>query len=103
MWEDDPHPRRMVGGSCRQAPLLARPPRDHARWEEVVEVSHSAGVQGAPDIGDLVVVLLSSSLAALRDRLAEDGFESAALLVADLVDIADDYITNCIPGEERPS
>jgi hypothetical protein len=52
---------------------------------------------GAPDMGDLVVVLLASTLAALRDRLAEDGFDRAAFLVADLVDIADDYVTSCIP------
>ncbi|HEX2295375.1 MAG TPA: hypothetical protein VHN37_08715 [Actinomycetota bacterium] len=46
-----------------------------------------------PDLGDLVVVLLAGTLAGLRDRLAEDGFEPAADLVADLVDIADDYLT----------
>lgn len=45
-----------------------------------------------PDIGDLVVVLLASTLAGLRDTLYEDGFCDAAELVADLVDIADDYI-----------
>jgi hypothetical protein len=52
-------------------------------------------------MGDLIVVLLASSLAALRDRLAQDGFEDSALLVADLVDIADDYITNCVSRPER--
>jgi len=46
-----------------------------------------------PDLGDLVVVLLAGTLAGLRDRLAEDGFEPAAELVADLVEIADDYLT----------
>ena len=46
------------------------------------------------DLGDLVVVLLASTLAALRDRLAEDGFEPAADLVADLVEVADDYLTH---------
>ena len=46
-----------------------------------------------PDLGDLVVVLLAGTLAGLRDRLAQDGFEPAAELVADLVDIADDYLT----------
>jgi hypothetical protein len=60
-------------------------------------VTHASDDPGAPDMGDLIVVLLASSLAALRDRLAEDGFNPAALLVADLVDIADEYITNCIP------
>ncbi len=46
-----------------------------------------------PDLGDLVVVLLASTLAGLRDRLADDGFTDAADVVGDLVDIADDYIT----------
>jgi hypothetical protein len=53
-----------------------------------------------PDMGDLIVVLLASTLAALRDRLAQDGFEDSALLVADLVDIADAYITSCIEVPE---
>jgi hypothetical protein len=49
---------------------------------------------GAPyDLGDLVVVLLASTLAGLRDRLFRDGFDRAAGLVCDLVEIADDYIT----------
>ncbi len=38
-------------------------------------------------------MLLASTLAGLRDRLADDGFEPAADLVADLVEIADDYLT----------
>lgn len=46
-----------------------------------------------PDLGDLVVVLLASTMAGLRDRLLADGFEPAAELVADLVEIADDYLT----------
>lgn len=46
-----------------------------------------------PDLGDLVVVLLASTLAGLRDRLAADGFDPAAELVADLVEVADDYLT----------
>ena len=49
------------------------------------------------DLGDLVIVLLASTLAGLRDRLAEDGFEPAADLVADLVEVADDYLTH-VPG-----
>ena len=47
-----------------------------------------------PDLGDLVVILLAGTLAGLRDRLAEDGFDPAAELVADLVEIADDYLTS---------
>ena len=46
-----------------------------------------------PDLGDLVVVLLASTLAGLRDRLAADGFDPAAELVADLVEVTDDYLT----------
>ena len=47
-----------------------------------------------PNMGDLVVVLLASTLAGLRDRLVSDGFNDAAELVADLVEITDDYLTN---------
>lgn len=48
----------------------------------------------APDLGDLVIVLLASTLAGLRDRLAQDGYEPAADLVADLVEVTDDYLTH---------
>ncbi|MDP9225622.1 MAG: hypothetical protein M3P18_17620 [Actinomycetota bacterium] len=51
-------------------------------------------VERAPDLGDLVIVLLASTLAGLRDRLADDGFEGAADVVADLVELTDDYITH---------
>jgi hypothetical protein len=50
--------------------------------------------QTAPDLGDLVIVLLASTLAGLRDRLADDGFENAADVVGDLVELTDDYITH---------
>ena len=50
-------------------------------------------VDDAPDLGDLIVMLLAGTLAGLRDRLEVDGFEPAAELVADLVEIADDYLT----------
>lgn len=53
-----------------------------------------AGRPAAPDLGDLVIVLLASTLAGLRDRLAHDGFDPAAELVGDLVDITDDYLTS---------
>ena len=46
-----------------------------------------------PDLGDLLVCLLAGTLAGLRDRLAEDGFDPAAELVDDLVETIDDYIT----------
>ncbi len=50
-------------------------------------------MERAPDLGDIVILLLASTLAGLRDRLVEDGFTGASELVADLVDIADDYLT----------
>ncbi len=51
-------------------------------------------MNGSANLGDLVIVLLASTLAALRDRLEQDGFEPAADLVADLVEITDDYLTH---------
>ena len=48
----------------------------------------------APDAGDLIVAVLAGTLAALRDHLAVEGFEDAAELVADLADVADDYIVS---------
>jgi hypothetical protein len=50
-------------------------------------------VDDAPDLGDLIVMLLAGTLAGLRDRLEDDGFSPAAELVADLVEITDDYLT----------
>ena len=51
------------------------------------------GRDNAPDLGDLIMVLLAGTLAGLRDRLTEDGFDGAAELVADLVDVTDDYLS----------
>jgi hypothetical protein len=45
-----------------------------------------------PDLSDLVLVLLSSTLTGLRDRLLEDGFEDAADCVADLATRCDNYL-----------
>ena len=39
------------------------------------------------DLGDLVIVLLASTLSGLRDRLADDGFERASELVAELLSL----------------
>jgi len=44
------------------------------------------------DLGDLVVVLLASTLAGLRDRLADDGFGEASELVASLTERCDSYL-----------
>jgi hypothetical protein len=48
---------------------------------------------GYPDLGVIVLLLLASTLSGLADRLAEDGFGAASDLVADLVDVTDDYLT----------
>jgi hypothetical protein len=45
-----------------------------------------------PDLGDMVVMLLASTLAGLRDRLADDGFPAASDLVSDLVEVTDGYL-----------
>lgn len=45
-----------------------------------------------PDLGDLVIVLLASTLAGLRDRLAADGFETASELVSDLTNCCDEFL-----------
>jgi hypothetical protein len=50
-----------------------------------------------PDLGEIVVILLVSTLAGLRDRLDRDGFDSAAALVHDLVEVADDYVMRFRP------
>ena len=44
------------------------------------------------DLGDLVVVLLAGTLAGLRARLSEDGFDDAADLVGTLATRCDDYL-----------
>ncbi len=46
----------------------------------------------APDLGDIVVVLLGGTLAHLRDSLSADGFHPAAEVVGDLVEIVDDFL-----------
>lgn len=75
-----------------QAPLLETASRDHARRERLEE-DHLVIAAPKPDLGDVVVALLASTLAGLRDRLISDGFSDAASVVADLVEIVDDYLT----------
>ena len=48
--------------------------------------------QATPDLGNFVIVLLAGTLAALRDRLMEEGFAKAADHVARLVDLCDGYV-----------
>ena len=45
-----------------------------------------------PDLGDLVIVLLASTLAGLRDRLQDDGFSEASDLVAELTESCDSWL-----------
>lgn len=45
-----------------------------------------------PDLGDLVMVLLASTLAGLMGRLLDDGFQDAADCVADLMICLDNYL-----------
>lgn len=46
----------------------------------------------SPDLGDLVVVLLASTLSGLRDPLEGDGFREASAFVADLTARCDTYL-----------
>ncbi|MFP5352645.1 MAG: hypothetical protein ACLGIB_08795 [Actinomycetota bacterium] len=46
------------------------------------------------DTGHFLMIMLSGYLAGLRDRLALDGYYPAAELVADLVDITDDFLAH---------
>ncbi len=46
----------------------------------------------APDLGDLVIFLLASTLAGLRDRLAADGFDKASELAGQLTECCDSYL-----------
>lgn len=44
------------------------------------------------ELGDLILVLLAGTLQGLSDRLHSDGYDGAAELVADLVEVVDDYL-----------
>lgn len=57
-------------------------------------------VDEAPDLGDLIVVLLAGTLSGLRDRLYGDGFMPAAELVSDLVEMTDHYLTAGVEDDE---
>lgn len=46
----------------------------------------------AAELGDLIVVLLSAALQGLCERLLLDGYEAPAELVADLVEVTDEYL-----------
>lgn len=53
-------------------------------------VAAGRGGLGRPDLGDLVIVLLASTLAGLRDRLVDDRLRPGP---GSLVEPSDDYIT----------
>lgn len=61
---------------------------EHDSWHDAQDVD-----RGGPDLGDLVVILLGATLAAMADQLASDGFDQAAELVGDLLAAVDDYTT----------
>ena len=44
------------------------------------------------ELGELVLVLLAGTLQGLSVRLQSDGYEGAAELVSDLVEVVDDYL-----------
>ena len=48
-------------------------------------------------MGDLVIVLLACTLASLRDHLGAEGYDQPAQVVADLVEITNDYLDR-LPG-----
>lgn len=52
------------------------------------------GSESESDLSSFMLILLAGHLAGLRDRLALDGYYQAADLVADLVDITDDYLVH---------
>ena len=49
--------------------------------------------EASPDLGDLVIVLLAGTLAGLRDRLQDDGFEKAFEFVSELTEKCDSYLS----------
>jgi len=50
-------------------------------------------------LGDLIIVLLACTLAGLHDRLCADGYDQPARVVADLVEITNDYLDR-LPSSE---
>lgn len=89
----------MEHGAGRTPSLLAAASRRHAARgarQPVKATVDSRLRDRPPDLGDLVITLLASTLAGLRDRLSSDGFEDAATLVADLVEATDDYLAGAI-------
>ncbi|MDQ3987054.1 MAG: hypothetical protein M3280_11245 [Actinomycetota bacterium] len=80
----------------RPTALLGEASRGDAHWEKALSLGPDERETSlAPDeqaTGDLVVLFLASALAGLCDQLARDKLFDAADLVAELVEIAEDYI-----------
>jgi hypothetical protein len=76
----------MDQGARRSTPLLGKASGSDAAHQRIVTVEHAA------DLGDIIVMLLASTLAGLSDRLASDGFEGPADLVGELVEVIDGYL-----------
>lgn len=91
--EADQGPRGVERRPGSASALLVEAPRGHDGGSIPVNEAREC----APDLGDIVVLLLAGTLAGLRDRLTSDGFVRAAELVGDLVEITDHYLTEVHP------
>jgi hypothetical protein len=90
----DPHPQRVEHRSRSSPPLLEQTPRGDASKRAVLvagERPNEREVHG-DHMGELIMVLLACTLANLRDRLNADGYDQPARVVADLVEITNDYL-----------
>ncbi|MFN2526688.1 MAG: hypothetical protein ABR505_10595 [Actinomycetota bacterium] len=91
MQTQDPDPGGLVLRSGGAQALLGEASRGDAPGQGWVEA-----MKAVPDLGDIVIVLLVGTLAGLRDRLVSDGFDRAADVITDLVELADDYVTQVV-------
>jgi hypothetical protein len=89
LWDAHTRPEGLGPGVGGAQALLGEAPRPHAAGK-----GRPVTPERQPDLGDLVLVLLASTLAGLRDRLIEDGYEASGEIVADLVELLDDYISS---------
>jgi hypothetical protein len=97
--EGHTHPPGLERAAGDPAPLLASPPGGHDGRTGASPVSGPVPREKSePDLGDLMIVLLSGTLDGLRDRLAAEGFTEAAALVGDLAEAADHYASRKLSG-----
>ncbi|MGH2698114.1 MAG: hypothetical protein ACRDJL_02800 [Actinomycetota bacterium] len=87
--EADSHPQGMEHRRRRPPPLLEQTPRGNAPRRSLLVL---VAEEHPDETGDLIMVLLACTLARLRDRLCADGYDRAARVVDDLVEVADDYL-----------